>query len=163
MSKEAVSSSKAKPILAAIPLLIAVIALVVSIFLFKQHDFGQRWTYYFYSVDTGEVATEVRYLPRNPIQGEIKLFCDELVLGPMTNRFERVVPLGTRVDFCSLVKDEGSDQNVLYVGLSEDAINKCSSVEELKKGIDLFKVNIVSNFTKINTVKVYIDGKSVWN
>lgn len=157
MSKEAVSSSKVKQVLAVIPLLIAVIALVVSIFLFNRHDFGQKRTFYFYSIDTGEVATEVRYLPRNPIQGDIKLFCDELVLGPMTNRFARIIALGTKVDFCTLEDD------VLYVGLSEDAVISCTDVEELRKSIDLFKVNIVSNFTKINTVKVYIDGNSVWN
>jgi hypothetical protein len=49
------------------------------------------------------------------------------------------------------------------VGLSEDALKGNSSMEDLSKSIDLFKVNIVKNFTKINTVMVYIDGKSVWN
>lgn len=156
MSNEKISN-KSKVISVVSAAVIAVISLLVSVIVFNTKDFGIRRTFYFYSIDKKDIATEMRFLSRNPQQGDVQFFVDELVLGPITNRFQRIFPAGTKVQFCTLQDD------VLYVGLSEDALKGNSSMEDLSKSIDLFKVNIVKNFTKINTVMVYIDGKSVWN
>lgn len=148
-------SKKAKFISVGVAAAVAVIALVTSFVIFKNRDFGVMRTFYFYSIDKKDVATEIRFLSRNPERGDVQLFVDELVLGPITNRYEKIFAAGTRVEFCTL-KD-----GILYVGLSEDALKSTSGMDGLKQSIDLFKVNIVRNFTKINSIMVYIDGKSV--
>ncbi len=153
-------SGKAKVILPVIAFIVAVLSLAASLIVYNTKDFGVRRDFYFYSIDKKSIAREMRYLSKEPLQGDVQLFVDELVLGPMTYRFQRIFAKGTSVEFCTLQDD------VLYVGLSQDALksasgNTVATKEELLKSIDLFKVNIVRNFTKINTIMVYIDGKSI--
>jgi len=115
-----------------------------------------RAVMYFTSFGTDDVCTEVRYLPKDPIQGDVAFFVDELLLGPMTNRYKPLFARGTRADFCTLEGD------TLYVGLSGEALSANKESADIETGIELLKVNIVKKFTKINTVLVYIDGKSVY-
>lgn len=116
----------------------------------------ERAVMYFTSFGTDDVCTEVRYFPKNPIQGEVAFFVDELLLGPMTNRYKPLFARGTRAEFCTLEGD------TLYVGLSGDALSVSKESADIETGIKLLKVNIVKKFTKINTVLVYIGGKSVY-
>ena len=138
------------------PFLVLFIILIFSLIRFGVNNFGQRRVFYYYSADTHSVATECRFMPLKPVQGKINLFVDDLILGPMTNRYRYLFAPGTKVDFCI------RNKKTLYVGLSGDALKTGSEVLDIRSGVELLKFNIVKNFTKINTVMVYIDGKSVF-
>ena len=126
---------------------------IVSIYFYKPH---KRFVYYFYSYSTDGLCTEVRHSPVNAIQGDVSFFIEELLLGPMTNRYKKLFADGTTLEFC-IQKDD-----VLYVGLSKDALFPEAGDASIKDGVEALKVNIVKQFTKINTILVYIDGKSVF-
>lgn len=136
---------------------VLVLALVFSLIMFCINRAGDRRLFYFYSADTQSVATEARYITSNPTQGEVNAFIDDLLLGPMTNRYQSIFAKGTTVEFC---KQEG---DTLYVGLSSEALKSVSGALSLQERVDLFRFNIVNNFTKINTILLYVDGKSIWN
>ncbi len=130
--------------------------LIFSAIFFANKNSVERYLFYFHSFENDQLCTEVRYLPKNPTQGKIQLFVDELLLGPMTNRYKSIFVRGTKVEFCTL---EG---NTLYVGLSSDALQTSTDTENLRERVSLFKLNIVKKFTEIKTVLVYIDGKSAF-
>ena len=144
---------KVKAAVIVLSLVMLVVCAVVS--LARLRTDRERAVMYFTSFGTDKVCAEVRYLPKNPIQGEVAFFVDELLLGPMTNRYKPLFARGTRAEFCT---QEG---DTLYVGLSGDALSVSKESADIETGIELLKVNIVKKFTKINTVLVYIDGKSV--
>lgn len=131
-------------------------AAAVSVSHFMLGNKTERRVFYFASYDTPVVCTEVRHLPKDPVQGNEALFVDELLLGPMTNRYKRLFAHGTTAEFCF------RDGHTIHVGLSDNALFPDAEAYDIRKGVELLRKNIVSNFTKINTVEVYIGGKSVW-
>lgn len=137
-------------------LAVVAVSLALSVFFFLRKGSGRRTVFYFPSYDTGVLCTEVRYLPEKPVQGDVALFVDELLLGPMTNRYKKVFSSGTRCEFCFV------RGGVAYIGLSRDALVVNSEVKSIRDALDVLKVNIVKNFTNIHTVDVFIDGKSVF-
>ena len=116
---------------------------------------GTRHVFYFESLDTNKVSTEIRFLPSKAEQGKERLFVDELLLGPMTNRYRPLFSAGTKTEFC-FVRGK-----TLYVGLSKEAVQISPESADVRKGIELFRENILKNFTYIDTIEMYIDGKSV--
>ena len=116
---------------------------------------GTRRVFYFESLDTNKISAEVRYLPSKAVQGKERLFVDELLLGPMTNRFRPLFSAGTKSEFCFV------RGRTLYVGISKEAVQISPEAADIKKGLELFKKNILKNFTNIDTIMVYIDGKGV--
>lgn len=137
---------------------LAVLCAVVSLIFFyiNGRNEKERIVLYFSSLDSSRLCSEARYVPKNPPQGREALFVSELLLGPMTNRFIPLFANGTTLDFCMVQND------VLYVGLSKEALNVTAKSADIKSAVDLLQYNIVRKFTKINTVLVYIDGKSVY-
>lgn len=133
--------------------LLAGAALLTSTHVRKDRE---RTVMYFTSFGSDDVCTEVRYLPKDPSTDMLLQFVNELVLGPMTNRYKPLFASGTRVEFCM------EENGVCYVGLSREALSATKEVADIETGIELLKVNIVKKFTEISTVLVYIDGKSVY-
>ncbi len=131
-------------------------AAMVSAVHFSLKQKTERHVLYFASYDTPKICTEVRHLPLHPVQGREAAFVDELLLGPMTNRYKRLFAHGTRAEFCF------REGHTLHVGLSEEALYPDAEAYDIRKGVELLRANIVRNFTKINSVEVYIAGKSVW-
>ena len=133
--------------------LLAGAAIVSSLFLRRDRN---RSVMYFTSFGTDDVCTEVRYLPVNQDIDPVVQFVEELVLGPMTNRYKNLFASGTRVEFCTV------ENGKCYVGLSREALYPTREASDIQTGIELLKVNIVKRFTEISTVLVYIDGRSVY-
>ena len=131
-------------------------ACLFSAVLYAKNSSTERTLFYFRSFDRDDLCTEMRYLPRNPVQGEVRLFVDELLLGPMTNRYKSIFVPGTQAEFCIVEGD------TLYLGLSREALQVDAEMESIRDSVALLKRNIVKRFTKINTVLVYIDGKSAF-
>lgn len=149
------SDASVKKAPAFVCLAVFAVSFALSVFFFLKTGAGRRTVFYFPSYDSAALCTEVRYLPQEPVQGSLALFVDELLLGPMTNRYKKVLSSGTRCEFCFVKGDTA------YIGLSRDALVVNSEVKSILAGLDVLKVNIVKNFTNIHTVDVFIDGKSV--
>ena len=93
-------------------------------------------------------------MPNKAVQGAEKLFVEEVLLGPMTNRYIRIFPRDTELSYCFLKNKD------LYVGFNDAVLTGVDGMT-IKESIDIFKVNIVKNFTFINKIDVSIDGKSI--
>ncbi|MCI5522691.1 MAG: hypothetical protein SO116_05230 [Treponema sp.] len=130
-------------------------ALIFAIIRFLCAPSAERRIFAFQSYDTDKLCYEVRYLPSKPMQGDIGMFADEILLGPMTNRYKRLFPSGTKTDFCFL---KGKD---LYLGLTKEAFNVKAETFDIKSNIELLKKNIVMNFTYIEKINIFVDGKFV--
>ena len=134
---------------------IFVLAFVLSAVFYSQRQARVRKVLYFPSYDSELLCTEARYVPADVHQGEISFLLDELLLGPITNRYKRIFPRGTRAAYC-FEKD-----NTLYVGLSEEALQEVGG-HSIREGVDLLRLNIVKNFTYLNKIDVSIDSKSAF-
>ena len=138
----------------------AALILFLGVFLFSLGKFaftsgGSRRNLYFKSFEDGKTYVEVHFLPSDPVQGKVSALVDELLLGPYTNRFAPLFAKGTKAEFCI---QEGK---VLYVGLSEDALNLSSECCTIEEGVSLLKTNVLKNTRKIDTIEVFIGGESI--
>lgn len=131
-------------------------SLIVSGAAFYFYKYHCRQIFYFESYDSSRICTETRYSEKKSGDEEIKAFVDDLLLGPMTNRFKFLFSPGTRTEFCF------SNGKELYVGLSKQALFVNSETFNMKQNVSLLRKNIVKNFTNINKIYIYIDGKSVF-
>lgn len=149
------------PYIRAFAVVLAVLAFVLSLsFYMRGHDKVRRLMY-FPSYDAGGVCCEPRYLPKYvDEQLSLSAFVDELLLGPMTNRYGRVFPRGTKAEYC-FAGDDGQGGKTLYVGLSRDALF-AGELLSVREEVDLLRLNIVKNFTYLNKIDVAIDGVSVY-
>jgi hypothetical protein len=125
----------------------------ISILSWAVHFPGIRRVFMFQSSDNGKVCMETRYLPLRPVQGGLNMYVDELLLGPETSRFRPLFSPETKKIFCFR---RGS---VLYVDLSDTLLTESGGSSGIKKGIGLFRKNILHNFENIHTVEVFVDGR----
>lgn len=114
---------------------------------------GIRRVFMFESSENGKVCMEWRYLPLKPAQGRLNMYVDELLLGPETSRFRPLFSPGTNAASC--FKRGGT----LYVDLSDTLLTEAGGASEIKKGIGLFRSNILHNFENIHTVEVFVGGR----
>ena len=129
-------------------------AFVVSLACFLP-SVARRHVFVFPSVTSGDRVVDVRYVPRHPVQGNIPRFVDELLLGPQSRRARPLFALGTRTEFCFL------RGKTLYLGLSKDVIDADAAGNALLGDIALFKENIRNNFSRLDSIVLFVDGKYV--
>lgn len=137
-----------------------ILASVCGVFLFSLVCWmaskpGKRYTFEFESVDSEEIMVESRMLPSKKWREAVTLYVDELILGPETERFRPLFSLGTKETFCFV------RNHVLYVNLSAEALNQTGRVSKILVGTELFKKNVLKNFSKIKSVEMYIDNKGI--
>lgn len=126
---------------------------VLSLFLFLHSNNKTRRLFVFPSVDDGKFVVEYRYLVNNPVQGDINLFLDELLLGSSVERTKLLFTRGTKVNSCFVRK------GTLYVDLSPEFLQMGNDVIEIQQGVNLLKKNVRKNFHTISKVELFIDGK----
>ena len=147
-----------KNIISNVFFLIFIVVFCFSVLQYKLNKQGNRRIFYFATLDSSDIHSEVRYEPKNleetGLDG-IKFFAEELLLGPATNRYRPLFSLGTKLLFCNLAGD------TLYVNLSEDALLEKGSAQSIKDGTEFFKMNILKNFANINTIVMFIGGKQI--
>ncbi len=114
-----------------------------------------RAVFYFDSYDSQKKCMESRYLFNGTEDENIELFVSEFLLGPMTNRLKDPFPQGTKLEFCT--KKDGE----LHIGLSKEALLVTEETYNIRENVELLKYNIVKNFTSVNKIYVYMDGKSI--
>ena len=109
------------------------------------------------SPDRSELKTEreKRSLPSNPSQGELRLYIDELILGPEKPRLEPILSLNSAVEFCFL------REKTLYLGLSESSVLDLPNGSDVSERFSLLERNIRENFGEIDKILLFIGGKVV--
>lgn len=109
--------------------------------------------YYFRSFDSDSVFSETRRAAAKPESGELEYYIDDILLGPITNRYKPLFAPGTSVEFCIKKGKE------LHLGLTAKALKPDSETCSIPDGVELLKKNIVSNFTNIKKIHIYIGGR----
>lgn len=135
--------------------IIVVLVVLISVFsavkIVKGIGFTKR-VFYFPQVGTERIIKEVRYLPDNHVQTPLENYVSEILLGPQVRRTRPLFSLGTSLEFC-ILKD-----NTLYLGLSDSAVLQESEAVNLTRGIELLKLNIRKNFSKISDIQVFSEN-----
>lgn len=108
-----------------------------------------RYVMYFQQVGSEKLAKEIRYVPKNQAQNSIENYISELLLGPEVHRARPLFTLGTSLEFC-IQKDD-----ILYVGLSDDAVFQDNEAIEFNRAAELLKKNIKKNFPKIDRIEIF--------
>ena len=136
---------------------LAALLFAVSLLLYLKAPAGYRRTFVFPLLGSEKPVTEIRYLSREPAQGDIPLYIDELLLGPQTQRARPLFSPGTTCDFCFV------REKTLYVGLSKAVLYQDGAAADILDGIALFKANILHNFRAVSAIELFIDNKIVEN
>lgn len=129
---------------------------VLSLFFYIVTKNTSRRTFIFPSVENGKYIIEYRNLTEKPHQGEVNLFIEEILLGSTVERTKLLFSPGTRLLSCF------ERNHVLYVNLSQDLLEMGDSVIDIREGVELLKKNITKNFSKIDDIEIYIEGKSAF-
>lgn len=137
---------------------LSIFVLIIFLFIFSAFIFlfshnKVRRLFIFPSVDEGNYVVEHRYLEKNPVQGKIQLFVDELLLGSGIERTKLVFARGTRVLSCFLRK------GVLFLNLSPELLAQEDSAILIEEGVELLKKNIKANFSNVSEIEIYVGGK----
>jgi hypothetical protein len=136
---------------------IAVIALFVFSFMcYVISKDSHRRTFVFPSAENGKYIIEYRNLAEKPHQGDLQLYVEELLLGSTVERTKMLFTPGTRVISCFERK------HVLYLNLTNDLLSMGDGVVEIREGTELLIKNIKDNFSEIDQVELFIDGKSAF-
>ena len=134
-----------------------VVAFVLSFCLYNFQTEGVRRLFYFESLDNPGLFAEVRYVvpytEEQSIDEQVEQFANDLLLGPVVNRFKNLFAPGTRIKTC-FVRD-----GVLYVDITEQALQPNDVTSSIKRGKEIFEKNILKNFPDIRAVDFFIDGK----
>lgn len=132
---------------------IFLITLLFSVLSYIIGKDSVRRTFIFPSADKGEYIVEYRNLTKKPIQGDVQLFIDELLLGSTIERTKSLFSSGTKVLSC-FQRDQ-----TLYLNLSSDLLEMGEGVIEIRDGMDLLKKNIQKNFSIIHEIEIFVNGK----
>ena len=135
--------------------------IVIGLFVFSYMGYlvskdSNRRVFIFPSAEDGKYIIEYRNLTNKPHQGNIQLYIEEILLGSTVERTKLLFTPGTRVISCFERK------HVLYLNLSNDLLSMGDGVVDIREGTELLKKNIKENFSEIDSVEIFIDGKSAF-
>ena len=150
--KKLSKNSKKLIILAGILFLIFLISLIFYLIEIKS----TRRVFIFQSLDDDENHIEIRYLPKVEKEKRLRQYIDDLILGPIHDRYKPLFQNGTKVNFC-FVRD-----NVLYLDLSEEALLQQGISSDTIDAVELLKLNITKNFRSIDNVILFMMGQEVY-
>ena len=134
---------------------------VIGLFVFSFMGYliskdSHRRVFIFPSAEDGKYIIEYRNLTNKPHQGNIQLYIEEILLGSTVERTKLLFTPGTKVISCFERK------HVLYLNLSNDLLSMGDGVVDIREGTELLKKNIKENFSEIDSVEIFIDGKSAF-
>ncbi len=140
-----------------IVLFLLLVILGVSLFLWLNGSSKNRYVLRFEHMNEDGLYVESRFLPKVPKEDSLRLFIDDMLLGPVGDRYKALFPQGTRVTSFFV------DGKSLYVTLSEEALyilgNESS---QNKEGAEIFRKNVFRNFRNIDIINLYIDGRKMY-
>lgn len=132
-------------------------AFLFSMIMFLVNKGGKRYSFVFPSVEAGSSIIEIRRLPKSHLP-EVEYYVNEMMLGPQTERCRRIFPQNAKVISCM------QKNKVLYVNLSKEIINPETENKMLpvRDAIELFKKNILRNFSSVSSVEVFVEGNPAY-
>ena len=133
-----------------------IVLFVVSFTFYIIMKDSHRRIFIFPSAENGKYIIEYRNLTEKPHQGHIQLYIEEILLGSTVERTKLLFTPGTKVLSCF------ERQHVLYLNLSGDLLSMGEGVVEIREGTELLKKNIMKNFSEIDSVEIFIEGKSAF-
>ena len=136
--------------------LVIIALFVVSFTFYIIMNDSHRRIFIFPSADNGKYIIEYRNLTEKPHQGDIQLYIEEILLGSTVERTKLLFTPGTKVISCF------ERNHVLYLNLSADLLSMGDGVVEIREGTELLKKNIMKNFSEIDSVEIFIEGKSAF-
>ena len=155
-AKATINMLKQKNLAVFIISLLAAGLFVFSFFCYIISKNTCRRAFIFPSAENGKYIIEYRNLAEKPHQGDIGLYIDEILLGSTVERTKLLFTPGTRVLSCF------ERNHILYVNLSQDLLQMGDGVIEIREGTELLKKNIMKNFSEIDSVEIFIEGKSAF-
>jgi hypothetical protein len=146
---------------------VLLIALAVAAFIDFFVSGLARRTFVFYDFDSGAVSVEERMLvsERGLVSGEdrvlsrevdITRYVEEALLGPASPNSLPLFPGETRL--LSLLYRDG----IVYANLSKEAALPPAKGGEVLKNLRTLRLGIRRNFSFVNAVRFFIDGKAVY-
>ena len=129
---------------------------VLSFFFYIVTKDTCRRTFIFPSAEGGKYIIEYRNLTEKPHQGDINLYIEEILLGSTVERTKMLFTPGTKLISCF------ERNHILYVNLSQDLLQMGDGVIEIREGTELLKKNILRNFSRIDSIEIFIEGKSAF-
>ena len=135
---------------------LALLILLLSRIIYHTSTESYRRMFIFPSADDGKYIVEYRNLAKNPVQGDIQYYVDEILLGSGTERTKMLFTPGTVVLSCF------QRESVLYLNLSSNLLEMGDGVIDIKAGFELLEKNIKKNFSSVKKVDFFIEGKSVF-
>ena len=127
------------------------ISAVISLCFYFVKSNGTQKTFVFPSVEKGQFIIERRNIPKSYMENA-EYYVNEILLGAQTERTERLFSKDTKLLSCFL-RDK-----TLYVNLSKGILNSDSKNISIKESVELFKKNILDNFSSISDVEVFVEG-----
>jgi hypothetical protein len=118
---------------------------------------GSKYTFRYHEAGSDRILYESRVVPSVKNTPKIKLYVEELLLGPSVRRGVPLFPLQTRVIFCFVRGNE------LFLNLSEQAVMNFSPETDLEESYRMLSDNVCRNFSNIKKVNLFIDGNSVFS
>lgn len=141
-------------------ILLFIIGVVVflSLFVYFIQNDKDRYIVTFGHLNKEGLYQEMRFLPKVEKEEQLSLFIDDILLGPVGDRYKLLFPRGTSVISMSLTDEK------LYVNLSEEALYSYgdNSSSENKEGAEIFRKNVFRNFRNIDIINLYIDGRKMY-
>lgn len=109
---------------------------------------------YFQNKNTNELVPEGRLIDVKLLLNEpYKTLMQLLIDGPKNEKLEKLIPDGTVINKIELKND------ILYIDLSKEFIEKHKGGEELESNTIYSIVNTMIQLTEVNGVKILIDGE----
>ncbi len=102
-----------------------------------------------------KLAGETRFLPRRRnIEDNIQLLLEELILGPATPNYQRVVPQDLEIESVIL------KQTSLYINFSQEMIFAAASLHQtLDEMIQAVGKSVLYNFPRVKKLYVFVEGQ----
>ncbi|MCR4790672.1 MAG: GerMN domain-containing protein, partial [Treponemataceae bacterium] len=140
-------STKHVKLLTLVLLLLIFILFLVSNLFFAIKGYSTRRVFLFEGMDKNCIYAENRYYPHVKKIDKVELYVEELVLGPVGNRYKNLFAPGTKVNECFV------RGRTLYVDLSKEALFPDETTSQITQATEIFKKNIFRNFRKIDIIK----------
>jgi|GEM_PF-787472 len=139
-------------LLAAVMLALAAAALIE----FRVLGLARR-TFVFYTIDSGDIAVEVRMLRHSSSrEGDIARYVEEALLGPVSPDSLPLFPRGTELK--SLLYRDG----VVFADFSEDAMLPPPEGGEVLRNFETLRSGIKRNFPFVGEVRFFIGGRAAF-
>lgn len=135
--------------------LFAAFFLVTLVFISLDADRRIERVLFFPDEEGLKVYGELRRLPvRKNLPADVELYVEELLLGPVSIDLYRLLPMDTELEGLLL------DENILYLGFSENLVTSAETVPMSLSGIiEAVENAVVFNFPEIKEVKTAIGGE----